>query len=415
MSSSTASPSRSRAAGKPGERRAVTAAPRTGSVVIVLGLLLTRCGAESPPTSPPGAQSPPAASSSEGARGRIDGIIEVSAVVQVIADELRLRADPNTTAALVAAMPSGHVARIEAGPVEAEGFRWWQLVDVGGRTGWAADGDGTDAWLTAAVATDAPPLIRLHYGCDVTGPIRVPATTILTDGTVILTDTGFAPGDPAPAMWRIGTLSAAGLEHIRGNLVESPYLQVSAEYVAEPLPGATPPGHGGCVYEFTVGGDEVAVTAVGWFGDEEEAAFWQPSPQRKTLTDFAQGLIALDDVLDDALWATPPTLPYLATRYTVVRTESPAGVPVQSGTPRLAEDPLGDLIGEPARLTGIGACWEIAVGDAFRVATVLADAEPPLPFHAMGGPAYVVDATNVGLIVVPQTPVGEPSCADVAG
>lgn len=380
--------------------------------------LLTACGTSPQPTSSvaPGT-SPAQGGPSTGTAvpsAPAEGSIGPSSVLQVVADDLRLRAEPNTTAALVAAMPRGHVTRVESGPVEADGFRWWELVDADGVTGWAADGDGADPWLASAGGTAAEPLLRLSYGCDVTGPIRAPATTILADGTVILAEAGFDPGDLAPPTWLTGRLSTAGIEHVRQNLLGSPYLQASAEYAAEPLPEAEPPGHGACLYEFTVGDDEVVVAATGWFGDEEEAAFWQPSPERKTLTEFAESLISLDDVLADSLWATPPTLPYLPMRYSVVRTESPAAEPLPSGVPRLGEDPIVSILADPHAETQIGPCWDVELTTAFDLASTLTGTLPAWPFQGVGGAAYVVDGTHFGLTVVPQTPVGEPSCADIA-
>lgn len=392
---------------------------------LALAALLAACGTSQQPVASGsvGAHAVPSPSRTDSATDTASGTaapvpigspIEPSSVVHVIADELRLRAEPSTAGDLVATMPRGHVARVASGPVDADGFRWWELIDLTGSRGWAAEGDGADPWLATPLGATGEPLLRLSYGCDVTGPIRAPATTILTDGTVILAEAGYEPGDPAPPDWLTGRLSAAGIEHVRENIVGSPYLQTSAEYTPEPLPGAEPPGHGACLYEFSVGTEDIVVTAVGWFGDAEEAEFWQPSPERKTLTQFAEGLISLDDVLADELWTAPPSVPYLAPRYSLVRTESPAGPPEPSGPPRHERDPVETILGDPDAQAQIGPCWEIDVSTTFDVASALGTAEPPWRFQAVGGTGYVVDATHFGLIVVPQTPAGEPSCADIA-
>lgn len=387
----------------------MTARARNRIGLTALVALATACGpapsvTPSPTPEASGGPTPPP----------VSGTIEVSAVVQVVADELRLRAEPSTGASLVAAMPRGHLVRVESGPVEAEGYRWWELVEVGGTTGWAADGDGTDAWLAGPLAAEAPPLLRLDQVCDVTFPPLPPATTILTDGTVLLTVGDVGPGDPGPQPWRIGTLAPAGLEHIQANVLGSPYLRASAEYLAEPLPGAEPPGHGGCVHEFTVGGGEIVVSAVGWFGGEEEEAFWQPSPERKTLTEIAENLVALDDVLDDALWSVPPTVPYLAGTYTLVVAADPIQAPLANDVPQLEADPLRELLAESAE-TELGRCTEVSTREAFELAMGLGAAAPPFLLQGMSSTSFVAEETLYALTAVPQTPVGEPSCADIGG
>ena len=34
------------------------------------------------------------------------------------------------------------------GPVDVDGYRWWQVQDADGRQGWAAEGDAETRWLT---------------------------------------------------------------------------------------------------------------------------------------------------------------------------------------------------------------------------------------------------------------------------
>ena len=60
---------------------------------------------------------------------------------------LTVRADPGRGASAVAKVPRGTLFTIKSGPVQQDNLTWWQLesdtVD-----GWAADGDGTNRWLT---------------------------------------------------------------------------------------------------------------------------------------------------------------------------------------------------------------------------------------------------------------------------
>jgi hypothetical protein len=53
------------------------------------------------------------------------------------AEGLNLRADPALAAALVVGLPNGTRVAIVGGPVEADGFVWWN-VEVEGRRGWCA-------------------------------------------------------------------------------------------------------------------------------------------------------------------------------------------------------------------------------------------------------------------------------------
>jgi uncharacterized protein YraI len=53
------------------------------------------------------------------------------------AEGLNLRAEPALGAELVVGLPNGTHVAIVGGPVEADGFVWWN-VEVEGRRGWCA-------------------------------------------------------------------------------------------------------------------------------------------------------------------------------------------------------------------------------------------------------------------------------------
>lgn len=72
------------------------------------------------------------------------------------------------------------------------------------------------------------------------------------------------------------------------------------------------------------------------------------------------------------------------------------------------------ILADPDAETQIGPCWDVELTTAFELASTLAGTPPARPFHGVGGAAYVVDGMRVGLTVVPQTPVGDPSCSDIA-
>jgi len=60
---------------------------------------------------------------------------------------LSIRETPGKNAALAARVLSGTQFTVRGGPVKQDGLVWWQL-EGDKVSGWAAEGDGTDRWLT---------------------------------------------------------------------------------------------------------------------------------------------------------------------------------------------------------------------------------------------------------------------------
>ena len=60
---------------------------------------------------------------------------------------LSIRETPGKNAALAARVLSGAQFAVRGGPVKQDGFVWWQL-EGDKVSGWVAEGDGTDRWLT---------------------------------------------------------------------------------------------------------------------------------------------------------------------------------------------------------------------------------------------------------------------------
>ncbi len=58
-----------------------------------------------------------------------------------------VRAQPDTTAKFLFAIQPGEVVKINDGPGCSNNWVWWQITTSDGRTGWTAEGDGTDYWL----------------------------------------------------------------------------------------------------------------------------------------------------------------------------------------------------------------------------------------------------------------------------
>lgn len=61
---------------------------------------------------------------------------------------LKVRAEAGTGAKVDHQLTDGAQLSVTEGPVEANGYRWWKVTNGGDITGWAAEGDGTDRWLT---------------------------------------------------------------------------------------------------------------------------------------------------------------------------------------------------------------------------------------------------------------------------
>lgn len=395
-------------------KRGPSLAVRAGLLAAVLAACASASPTLSEPPVPDASASAPAASASAGDPGSAppsEGAAGDGAIMQVVADELSMRAEAGTAATLVGTLGRGIAVRIESGPQEADGFTWFEVVDADGRRGWAAEGDGTDLWLAAIPdMTGATPMLILDYGCDVIGPINPPATTVLDDGRVIATDQAAGSG------WIVRQLSESGLEEVREGVLESPYLQASAEYRPQPRPDAgDPPGHGACSYTFTIptGAEPIVVTTVGWFGDEEERTFYEPSPERKSLDGVARNLIAIDGVLGEEAWEGPG-LPFVAAEYSLHIGAGLGPAPEDAGTIDPDELGLGDIgsFGSPA---GSGRCATISRAQAFEIARVLHESNAALEVRldAVTFPYFATDAGWFSAALTPVFPNGQPACASI--
>jgi hypothetical protein len=327
------------------------------------------------------------------------------ATMIVVADELRLRAEPGTEGTVIGGLERGTMVRTTDGPNEVGGFRWYEVVDTTDRRGWAADGDGSDPWLAPIESIgDATALLALTTACDVVGPFNAPLV-LLDDGRVVLRG--------EDGTWNVRRLSAAGLEHVESNVLSSPYLQRSAEYQPVLLPGAEPPGHGACVYTFDVDTDAgpVVVRSVMWFGAQEEGAFYQPAPEREALTAIANNLMAIDSVLGPSMWEPAEWLPFIADDYMLWL--GPGVGPVWEGAPLIDPATLSigdvDTFGDPA---GTGRCGPLSREEAFELARALNRGGVPdeVRLDTATFAAYQTDEAWTTLTLVPRTPAYDLRC-----
>jgi hypothetical protein len=331
----------------------------------------------------------------------------------VVADALRMRSEPGTGSEPVAGFERGDAVLVVSEPVTADGFAWVEAVGIDGDRGWLATGDGTDAWLVPIPEQPAGnPMLSFEYACDVVGPFNAPSTLIYEDGRVIHAFTDETHGGDLLER----RLSAAGIEHLRETIFASPFLQTSGEYTPVPRPGAEPPGHGACSFTFIVATDAapVEVTSIGWFGDQEESTFYQPSPERKALDGIARNLMAIDTVLAESFWEEADWLPSIPAEHLLW--VGPGDFQAPEGTVLVDTTAfgLGDLeaFGEPS---GRGRCAIITAEQAFTFARVLNEAGTvhPIRLHIPGSFGFRVDGGWRYYGLLPVTP-GAPACDEVS-
>jgi hypothetical protein len=241
-------------------------------------------------------------------------------LLQVTVPGLRMRASAGTKAEILRSLSVGEVVRVLSGPVDADAYSWYEVVDLDSRIGWVAMGGGTQPWLSTVPGESAPSplLLRLERACDV--GIRdfgapVPADiAISADGRVVLI-TG-----------AVRQLNQSGMARVRRDALQLPALQETATYQLERLPGAAePPGHGACTNSFTLGegSKRVSISAMNWQGDQEEATYYVPSPERRALDDLAIHLSDVEAWLGPTAWSDPVARPYVSHSY-LFRLEPPS-------------------------------------------------------------------------------------------
>ncbi len=123
----------------------------------------------------------------------IGGWASVTAMVsQTPAGGLKLRDAPRTTAAELAILPAGTVARVLDGPACNDGFRWWRLfIPQSEQEGWSAEG-----------------LVEVYYLAPAAGPVYTPTPVPLapsaTPAPASVETTTDCPGETATSYLRVG-------------------------------------------------------------------------------------------------------------------------------------------------------------------------------------------------------------------
>jgi hypothetical protein len=373
---------------------------------------------------PPSASLSPSASGSQSAApASVAPTVTDDPLFQVTVDRLRLRAAASTGAEIVRVLERGEVVRVVSGPVEGDGYQWYEVLGLDSQVGWVATGDGAVVWLTP-IPADPPVselLLRFQRDGDVTPRTQSeenvfpPDLTVTADGQVVLGWNGV-----------VRQLSDAGMAQIQSEVLELPALQVSAEYLLERLPGSPePPGHGVAFSQFWLGEgpDQVQVGAVGWLA-EEEGVYWVASPERLALDQLAGNLMDIEAWLGPDAWSEPIGRRYVSDSYLFwlwpPADAPPSGedVPDVSGTAWPFDgdiDEFGDLLGERR-------CGYLDVGQAFEMLRLMreqgiptypfGEGPPQLALDRFGSGNFGIDDAWFGFFLTPRGPDGYPSCTD---
>jgi hypothetical protein len=259
----------------------------------------------------------------------------------------------------------------------------------------------------------AEAVMSFTQSCDAVPDVNVPATTVVADGRVIWR------GDDGRLLVR--QFTPGGLDDFKEEVRSTGLFEESAQYELVRRPGTPdPPGHGLCVWSFTWRDDgaatDIEVDAVQWLGDEEESAYFEPSPERQTLDELAHRLMDPPASYGEGAWQEPAASLYVPEEYLVLVAVALPGQATE-GAPDfddvtwpfdLPPDEFGVAYGfsEPP--------MRCAMADAESVATLVAEIGPPglePPFYAFGAglPWQARDAT-VYIGLWPTLPGGRPTC-----
>lgn len=267
-----------------------------------------------------------------------------------------------------------------------------------------------------AEAGPGEPLMSFTPACDVTPPVLVPATTVMEDGRVV-----WQAEDRRHLVRR---LTSHGLAQLREEVRATGLFTASATYELERRPGTPePPGHGVCVWSFAWSdGDAptVEVRSVQWLGDEEEAAYYEPSPERETLDALAERLREPERIDEDA-WAEPVAAPYEPHAYLVLAALSVPQLATE-GAPDLDEvawpfESAPDAFGTP---TGGQPAYRCGVADAGQVRELADQLAAAGLEQFSGAPSgatvllpWVARDASVDVSIWPVMPDGRPTCESI--
>ncbi len=253
--------------------------------------------------------------------------------------------------------------------------------------------------------------------CDVSGPVTVPATTVLEDGRAIWQDN--------EGHLLVRQLTPESLEDFRDQVRSTGLFATSARYELERRAGTPePPGHGLCVWSFTWndGGEDVEVISVGWQGDEEEATYYEPAPERRTLDDLATQLRDPTTWYGEDGWVQPDAVIYEPEQYLVIATVWGPPQLATEGAPDFDDvtwpfeqppDEFGFIyndINDPPSRCGIASAESIETLAGELAAATLEQFELPAPIGAGAALPWEARDGAVDMSLWPVLPDGRPPC-----
>ena len=272
-----------------------------------------------------------------------------------------------------------------------------------------------DPSASAVAADDLVLRIELAGGGPIYPTQYLPWVTLMGDGTLIWQP---VPPETEDASLVTRKLTEQGLADLREQIFGSGLLDASATHELEPLPGPEPPGRGVGVYFFTAdgGGGQAVVRSMQWLGDEEEATYYQPSPERQELDALAQRLRDPEALLGADAWAGQAE-PYEGTDYRLWITPSRDVPPFDSADaseiPWPFEQPL-DEFGEPSGSSPpVTRCGAITRDEAAAIIDALASlgyAQIGLDRATTGSLDWAAGNGTVDFSILPLMPDGYPEC-----
>ena len=271
---------------------------------------------------------------------------------------------------------------------------------------------------SASAAADDDLVLRIAFaGGGPTYPTQyLPWVTLMGDGTLIWQP---VPPETEDASLVTRELTEKGLADLREQIFGSGLLDASATHELEPLPGSEPPGRGVGIYFFTAadgGGGQTVVSSVQWLGDDDEATYYQPSPERQELDALAQRLRDPDALLGADAWAGPAE-PYEGTDYllwlTPYRDVPPFDTADASEIPWPFEEPLDEFGAPSGSSPPVTRCAAITRDEAAAIIDALASlgyAQIGLDRATTGSLDWAAGNGTVDVAILPLMPDGFPGC-----
>lgn len=343
-------------------------------------------------------------------------------LMQVSVSGLRMRASPSIRADILRSLDRGEVVRLRGGaPVDADDYAWHEVVDLDSRVGWVAMGPGGESWFEPVPPDPpvSPLLLRFERACDaleldVFG-WRPADVSLSADGRFVLIS------------GMVRQLSPSGFAQVQRDALQLAFLQTSATYRPELRPGVPDgPGHGACLNRFTLGegSSKIVVTATNWQGDDEEATYFVPSPERRALDALALHLMDVEAWLGPAGWSEPGARRYVSSSYRFSLFANDGMPPDYVNAPPVAGVPwpFDGPIEHYGERVGGERCGYLNLAQAFETLRLMrqwgvdplaneVDSAPRLTLDRFGSGNFTTDAGWFSFWLTPRSPDGHPGCA----